>query len=206
MIIVAQQQQVSARAAAAEQAALAGSCAVVLKVLDSALPPPFPTKQPARLYIGNLVVRESMRRKGCGTALLTAVETLGALPHQSPTPLLRMLAVNSAFVTCASERDLPPYNRTCRMHGLMQPAASPGIAPVRIACRRCAQLHACVGSSTATSCAGVASECGLRHAVLQKASACRAAMAAQGGVATRGRRQRRGGGDVPQGGLHHGKT
>eukprot|EP00892_Ulva_mutabilis_P006686 jgi/Ulvmu1/438/UM001_0445.1 len=77
MVIIAQEPQPRMPAASAEPPQLAGSCAVVLKILDSALPPPFPTKQPARLYIGNLVVRETMRRKGCGTALLDAVERLG---------------------------------------------------------------------------------------------------------------------------------
>lgn len=59
--------------------AVVGCCTIVLKVLDAALPPPFPTRQPARLYIGNLVVLEAFRRCGCGSALLQAAEKLGAL-------------------------------------------------------------------------------------------------------------------------------
>lgn len=56
---------------------MVGCCTIVLRVLDAALPPPFPTKQPARLYIGNLAVQEQFRRSGCGTALLKAAEKLG---------------------------------------------------------------------------------------------------------------------------------
>lgn len=83
MVIIAEEQATAGAASAQAGTQLAGSCAVVLKVLDSFLPPPFPTRQPARLYIGNLVVRESQRRQGCGTALLQAVDTLGT-PHLAP--------------------------------------------------------------------------------------------------------------------------
>jgi hypothetical protein len=34
---------------------LVGACILVLKIIDAMLPPPLPTRQPARLYIGNLV-------------------------------------------------------------------------------------------------------------------------------------------------------
>lgn len=85
MVIIAEEQP-TADASAHTVPQLAGSCAVVLKILDSFLPPPFPTRQPARLYIGNLVVRESQRRQGCGTALLQAVDKLGA-PPLAPRPL-----------------------------------------------------------------------------------------------------------------------
>jgi ribosomal protein S18 acetylase RimI-like enzyme len=56
-----------------------GCCTLILKVLDAALPPPFPTRQPARLYIGNLAVKNGFRRGGCGSALLHAAEKLGGL-------------------------------------------------------------------------------------------------------------------------------
>lgn len=63
-----------------------GCCTLVLKVLDAALPAPFPTRQPARLYIGNLVVQDGFRRCGCGSALLQAAEELGVLLQACALP------------------------------------------------------------------------------------------------------------------------
>jgi ribosomal protein S18 acetylase RimI-like enzyme len=59
---------------------IAGSCIVLLKVLGAVLPPPFPSKLPARLYVGNLAVRRRFQRQGFGSEMLRAIETLGAPP------------------------------------------------------------------------------------------------------------------------------
>ena len=60
-------------------AEMVGCCIVVLKVLGAILPPPFPSRQPARFYVGSLAVQSHWRRRGAGSAMLCAVETLGAL-------------------------------------------------------------------------------------------------------------------------------
>ena len=52
-----------------------------MQVLGAVLPPPFPSKQPARFYVGSLAVRPPWRRRGVGSAMLRAVETLGAGRH-----------------------------------------------------------------------------------------------------------------------------
>lgn len=54
-----------------------GCCVVTLKVLGALLPPPFPSKLPARLYVGNLAVERSHQRRGIATQLLLAMERLG---------------------------------------------------------------------------------------------------------------------------------
>ena len=64
------------------QGAIVGCCVVLLKVLGAVLPPPFPSNQPARLYIGNLAVRSEYQRRGYGRALLNAIEKLGAHLHR----------------------------------------------------------------------------------------------------------------------------
>ena len=55
-----------------------GCCIVLLKVLGALLPPPFPSRMPARLYVGNLAVRRQFQRLGYASQMLAAVETLGA--------------------------------------------------------------------------------------------------------------------------------
>jgi len=57
---------------------LLGCCVVTLRVLGALLPPPFPSRRPARLYVGSVAVSEANRRQGVATQLLLAVETLGA--------------------------------------------------------------------------------------------------------------------------------
>jgi ribosomal protein S18 acetylase RimI-like enzyme len=47
-------------------------------VPDAALPPPFPSSRPQRLYISNMAVAPSYRRTGIATALLSATERLAA--------------------------------------------------------------------------------------------------------------------------------
>jgi ribosomal protein S18 acetylase RimI-like enzyme len=74
----APQSQPAPRAAgAAQDDAVVGSCIVLLKVLGAVLPPPFPSRQPARFYVGSLAVQPGWRRRGIGTAMLKAAETLG---------------------------------------------------------------------------------------------------------------------------------
>lgn len=91
----AQQTNKSARSAAsrsdgadhtAEQGAAQpiACCIVVLKVLGALLPPPFPSRQPARMYLGSLAVQPAWRRRGIGAAMLHEVEKLGA-PAGLPT-------------------------------------------------------------------------------------------------------------------------
>jgi ribosomal protein S18 acetylase RimI-like enzyme len=56
-----------------------GACILVLKIVDALMPPPLPTRQPARLYIGNLAVKNAFRRQGVATALLRQCERIGEL-------------------------------------------------------------------------------------------------------------------------------
>jgi ribosomal protein S18 acetylase RimI-like enzyme len=62
---------------------IVGCCVVLLKVLGAMLPPPLPSRQPARLYIGNLAVRPEWRRCGFGRALLQSIDKLGMIASQN---------------------------------------------------------------------------------------------------------------------------
>jgi ribosomal protein S18 acetylase RimI-like enzyme len=53
---------------------LLGSATVSLAQPEAALPPPFPTSKPRRVYVSNIAVLPSHRRRGVATALLRQSE------------------------------------------------------------------------------------------------------------------------------------
>jgi ribosomal protein S18 acetylase RimI-like enzyme len=48
------------------------------RVPDAALPPPFPSSRPQRLYISNMAVAPAARRRGIALALLASAEAAAA--------------------------------------------------------------------------------------------------------------------------------
>eukprot|EP00873_Tetraselmis_striata_P024643 jgi/Tetstr1/444907/TSEL_003358.t1 len=56
---------------------LVGSATLLLRRVEAALPPPFPTRAPARMYLCNMAVRPASRRRGVARALLQEAQRLG---------------------------------------------------------------------------------------------------------------------------------
>jgi ribosomal protein S18 acetylase RimI-like enzyme len=54
-----------------------GSVTLVLRRVEAVLPPPFPTTAPLRMYLCNMAVHTSHRRRGVAKALLQEAQRVG---------------------------------------------------------------------------------------------------------------------------------
>eukprot|EP00891_Asterochloris_glomerata_P009477 jgi/Astpho2/9477/fgenesh1_pg.00145_%23_72_t len=62
-----------------KQLGVVGSCSIALNSPEAALPPPWPTTRPLKLYLSNLAVSPHFRRRGAAKQLLHSCERIGRL-------------------------------------------------------------------------------------------------------------------------------